>query len=162
MSSNKRYKSLRDLPAYPKQQQRGQMQVCSRKCNQCLFSKDRLVSADQANALIRASLQDGGFFNCHKGSIAGEPLVCNQFWQTYRHKCDTLQLAQRLDAMFGGGNIHLLDPDTMQKVGTWDSKNDQPTDCQTIPDIKPIPDCQTIPDIELSLHTGEDLQKKAQ
>lgn len=122
----KRYKHIGQLPAYPPQKQRGHFQVCAGRCEQCLFDKNRIVPADQAGALIAASLKDGEFFNCHLGSIAGEPLCCRGFWDRYRHRSQNLQLAQRFDLMFGGGNIHLIDPDTMQKVGVWDSRNDQP------------------------------------
>jgi hypothetical protein len=50
--------------------------LASRRCDQCLATRNRIVSGERAAELIRQCKADGNHFQCHKGSIAGINLHC--------------------------------------------------------------------------------------
>lgn len=43
--------------------------VCATQCDQCLFTKDRVVSGRRAAQLIRDAVANDRFFECHKHSL---------------------------------------------------------------------------------------------
>ena len=63
-------------------------QVARLPCDQCLFSKHRIVSKERAAQVIQACLDSDTFFECHKGTIAGRHICCRGFFDAY--KCDVL------------------------------------------------------------------------
>lgn len=52
------------------------MRACSEKCNQCLFTKDKIVSDECKAELLRELKHNGKHFFCHKGTIKGENIIC--------------------------------------------------------------------------------------
>jgi hypothetical protein len=50
--------------------------ICSRPCDQCLTTKNRIVSGERAAEIIRQCRDVDVHFQCHKGSIAGINLHC--------------------------------------------------------------------------------------
>lgn len=75
--------------------------VCSTKCDQCLFSKNKIVSDERKKEILEDCQKTGKFFVCHKASIKGKEAVCAGF-EKYKHNTNPqLQLAKRLPAVFG-------------------------------------------------------------
>lgn len=71
--------------------------VCSHRCDQCLFSKNKIVSNKRREQIIRECLQNDQPFLCHKGSIAGrEHLYCRGFVETYPGYGQAIRLATAL------------------------------------------------------------------
>jgi hypothetical protein len=71
-------------------------QVMAEQCDQCLFTKDRLVPGSRAAEVIKRCKSNGTHFICHKATIAGDKNVCcRAFFDTQ----DTLviQLAKALN-----------------------------------------------------------------
>ena len=70
-------------------------QVCETKCDQCLFSKDRIVSKERMVQLIEQCKKDDTHFTCHKASNAGRDVCCRGFYDQYDSQM--IQIAQRLN-----------------------------------------------------------------
>ena len=80
------------------------MKICAKKCNECLYSKNRIVSAERAAELTRKVVREDGYFVCHKSSIrGGEEVVC-----AGSHPGQLVRIAGRL------GVLTPVDPETGQ------------------------------------------------
>lgn len=75
------------------------VEVCEHRCDQCLFSKNRVVTVEAAQRIVAEALAKDKWFTCHKGSLADPPrdLVCNGFWELHRRDVLPLRLAVMLD-----------------------------------------------------------------
>lgn len=51
-------------------------QVMEKRCNGCLFTKDRIVCGDRAAEIIQECRASGRHFVCHKASLDGGKNVC--------------------------------------------------------------------------------------
>lgn len=79
-------------------------QVCENSCNQCLFSKNRIVSAARVREILAGCARDDTHFVCHKASIAGREVCCRAFYDT--RTTNLIRIAGRL------GMIEFVDPAT--------------------------------------------------
>lgn len=52
------------------------LHLASKQCDECLFTKNRLVTGERAAAIIRECKQEDKQFICHRGSEAGVNLHC--------------------------------------------------------------------------------------
>jgi hypothetical protein len=50
--------------------------VCAKRCDQCLFSKAKIVSDARRDELLKDIAKNDNHFMCHKHSIAGRDVVC--------------------------------------------------------------------------------------
>jgi hypothetical protein len=82
-------------------------EVMARKCDQCLLSPERIVSASRAAQIIRQCAREDRTFECHKGSIAGRNIACRGHWDTGVGQVG--RIAERL------GIVRFIDPDTMEE-----------------------------------------------
>lgn len=74
--------------------------VRKKMCNDCLFSKNKLVSDERKKQIIQESLEDNVFFTCHKSQITGGDKVsscCRGFWDKHKRDSATLRLAQAMN-----------------------------------------------------------------
>ena len=65
--------------------------IYNKPCKNCLFSKDRIVSQERANEIIKDCTDNGKFFICHKASMNGKDTACNRFFHEYMND-DTSKL----------------------------------------------------------------------
>lgn len=65
--------------------------VCKKRCDQCLFSKNRIVSEERMLELLQEIDQNQGHFICHKT----EDVCCKGFFDTQGTL--TVNLAKYLD-----------------------------------------------------------------
>lgn len=79
-------------------------QVCEKPCNQCLFSKNRIVPAARMREILAGCKRDDAHFICHKASIAGREVCCRAFFDT--RDTNLIRVAGRL------GMIEFVDPST--------------------------------------------------
>lgn len=99
--------TLRNLAEKINQALSGYQQVCSKSCDQCLFTKNKIVS-DEAKAEILAKCEkEQTHFVCHKGTEVGENVVCNGFFR--------LLTSPYLDIMKAGKRIKLIPPDQLKE-----------------------------------------------
>jgi hypothetical protein len=73
-------------------------QVYSTKCEECLFTKYKLVPNKRRKEIIAECLQKGKetFFVCHKSSQNGGNVCCKGFYDLYGNRVTIVQLAERL------------------------------------------------------------------
>ncbi len=50
--------------------------LSARRCDQCLCTRNRIVSGERAAQIIRDCRRNDQHFICHKGSIAGKIVHC--------------------------------------------------------------------------------------
>lgn len=84
----------------------GTLEVCSKPCDQCLFSKNKIVDDKRVNEILSDCEKNQTHFICHKGTIAGKNVVCNGF---YRNRSTPY-----LDLMKASGKIVLVNPVTLK------------------------------------------------
>lgn len=82
--------------------------VMSKKCDQCLFGPNKIVSNARKAELIRKIHAEGTNFLCHKGTINGEEIVCAGDLEADRYRTNMMRIAERL------GVIEEIDPDTYE------------------------------------------------
>jgi hypothetical protein len=76
--------------------------VMSRACDQCLFSKERIVSGERAAEVIRKTRERNCHFICHKS----DDTACHE-----HHKLGIGQMSRIAERM---GFVTWIDPETMQ------------------------------------------------
>lgn len=59
--------------------------VLSERCDQCLYGPDKIVSNERRAEILRGLNASGGWFVCHKASIAGVECACRGDWD--QRKC---------------------------------------------------------------------------
>lgn len=63
--------------------------VMNEACDQCLFSKDRIVDGKRMKQLLTEIVREGKYFVCHKSTIAGysdptaDDVCCHDFYENY-------------------------------------------------------------------------------
>lgn len=81
--------------------------VMSRACDQCLFSKNRIVSGARAAEIIAKTRRENSHFICHK-SHGGEEITCHD-----HHAAGIGQMSRIAERV---GAVEWIDPVTMQPV----------------------------------------------
>ena len=70
------------------------MEVKSRCCNQCLFSKNKIVSDERKEQILRDCRRNDTHFTCHKASIEEKDIVCRGFYE--RETSQMIRISGRL------------------------------------------------------------------
>ncbi len=85
------------------------MRVAARKCDECLFGKNRVVSASRAASLIKSLTKQDNHFICHKSSIRKDKgeVTCHG---SYELMPQLVRIAGRL------GVIKFVDPETGEET----------------------------------------------
>ena len=68
--------------------------VKKEKCDQCLFSEDKIVTNSRRKNIIQNCLQSDTHFICHKSSIEGGSACCRGFYET--ESTNLMRISQRL------------------------------------------------------------------
>lgn len=89
-------------------------EVCEKPCDQCLFSKDRVVSAARVRQILTECKRDDMHFICHKASLEGREACCRGFYDT--RDTNLIRIAQRL------GAIRFVDSATGRATNTEQGK----------------------------------------
>lgn len=72
--------------------QRPGFRICAERCDECLFSKDKIVSERRKKEVIREACQGQGYFICHKTDDA----CCRGFFDSYGYSIQIYRIASRL------------------------------------------------------------------
>lgn len=72
--------------------------VCNKRCDQCLFSAQKIVSDERRDQIIKDCLRTEAHFICHKHTIADSRsnVCCRGFYDTYPNATQAMQIATRL------------------------------------------------------------------
>jgi len=75
--------------------------VMSKQCDQCLFSKNRIVSDARMRQVLAECRRTDTFFVCHKSSMAGEgkDVCCRGFYDRNPGASNLMRIAGRLGAV---------------------------------------------------------------
>jgi len=79
------------------------MKVCEKKCDECLFSKNRIVPKERAQGIMRNIVRTDSHFMCHKGD---SKVVCAGSVEF--HEGQLYRIMGRL------GGIELVDPESLK------------------------------------------------
>lgn len=58
------------------------LKVMQKQCDQCLFSKNKIVSDEAKAKTLKQCQQEDSYFVCHKASIKGEDVACRGYYDT--------------------------------------------------------------------------------
>jgi len=72
--------------------------VAARRCGECLFSKDKIVSDARRREVLAQCERTGRFFVCHKDPLDGGPPVCCRGFFEARDSV-AVEIAKRLNAI---------------------------------------------------------------
>jgi len=70
-------------------------QVKKERCDECLYSKDKIVSNARRNQLLRDIKSNDSHFVCHKATIAGDDVCCHGFYESATS--NLIRISQRLN-----------------------------------------------------------------
>jgi hypothetical protein len=73
------------------------LKVCKNKCDQCLFTKNRIVSGKRMQQIVSSCLRDDKHFECHKGTINNDKIVCAGWYEQYTSQM--IRIAGRLNSI---------------------------------------------------------------
>lgn len=71
--------------------------VTEERCDQCLFSPDKIVSNNRRKEVLKDCVKKDTYFICHKATIVGQEVCCKGFYDT--QTCNLMRTAQRLGAV---------------------------------------------------------------
>lgn len=58
------------------------LEICEERCNQCLFSENRIVSKTSMAQIVRECRSNDSYFQCHKHTIVGKDVMCRGYYET--------------------------------------------------------------------------------
>jgi hypothetical protein len=71
--------------------------VTEKRCNECLFSQNKIVSDERRRQVLAECEQNDSHFICHKSSMNGSDVCCRGFYDA--KSTNMIRIAQRLDAV---------------------------------------------------------------
>lgn len=86
------------------------LKICDKKCDQCLFSKNKIVSEKRKKEILKGCVDKDQFFECHKGTIKGTVQVCAGYFERLGQGQQTIQVLQRLEKLTGQKLIQFVTP----------------------------------------------------
>ncbi len=84
----------------------GGLEVCSRKCDQCLFTEHKIVSDARRAQILRDLQRNDSHFFCHKGTLIHREVVCRG---SYDMMPQMVRIAGRL------GIVEFVDPEGLHQ-----------------------------------------------
>ena len=89
------------------------LRVSSKVCDECLFTKNKIVDDERKREVLQECRTKGTYFICHKFTLAGEPAVCRGFFNTEKNM--PCQVAERLGIV-----VYVDPPDINLREETMD------------------------------------------
>lgn len=75
----------------------GTFQVQKEKCDQCLFTENRIVSVERMMEILDGCEEEDKHFICHKSSIKdGGNVCCRGFYDRDPNRTNLMRIAHRL------------------------------------------------------------------
>jgi len=75
------------------------LKVYSSCCENCLLSKNRIVSPERAKEILKEISDKQSYFVCHNASQNSEEIVCKTFYDKLGHQSQMIQIAERLNVV---------------------------------------------------------------
>jgi hypothetical protein len=83
----------------PRHQRKAELLVLEKRCNECLFSKNKIVSDKRRDDLLEGCKRRGSHFVCHKASNVKLEAVCRGFYDSPEHPTRLIHVARVLRAV---------------------------------------------------------------
>lgn len=56
------------------------LRVALKRCDECLFTRNRLVSEDRMAGILAECERSGAAFECHKATLSGDEYMCRGYY----------------------------------------------------------------------------------
>ena len=73
--------------------------VQKKKCDQCLFTANKIVDDKRKREILIETKQSDSFFICHKATLENDKVCCRGFWDKHKHDFNLGRIAQRLNCV---------------------------------------------------------------
>lgn len=76
------------------------IEVQKSKCNQCLFTKNKIVSNARKKDIIETCINNRTHFICHKDQLSGDgrdELVCRGYYDKLGHHSQMIRICERIN-----------------------------------------------------------------
>ncbi len=74
----------------------GELKVCHKQCDQCLYSKNKLVSDKRRAEILVGLAQANDYFICHKSSIVNKKVMCRGYYEANKESSTLIRLGHHL------------------------------------------------------------------
>lgn len=78
------------------------LRVQKNKCNQCLFTKNKIVSDRRKKDIVKTCISDRTHFVCHKNQTiedGKDELVCRGYYNKHGHHSQMIRICERIGAI---------------------------------------------------------------
>jgi hypothetical protein len=75
------------------------MLVQKKKCNQCLFSKNKIVSDKRREQILQECAMDDTYFICHKATVKEKDVCCRGFYDGFKDRSKHIAMAMYLKVL---------------------------------------------------------------
>lgn len=75
------------------------LKVYNSCCGNCLFSSDRIVSADRAKKIEKEVLEKDTYFICHVATMEQKDIMCHAFYKKHKDKSRHVAMAEWLGVL---------------------------------------------------------------
>jgi hypothetical protein len=72
------------------------LRVCEKACDQCLYGKNKIVSDQRKEEILRTLEATQDYFVCHKASVVDEKVMCSGYYHANKNTSVLIQLATHL------------------------------------------------------------------
>jgi len=73
------------------------LNVCHKLCDQCLYSKNKIVSDERKEELLQSLQRSSYYFVCHKASILGVKVMCRGYYEANQDTSTLIALEHELE-----------------------------------------------------------------
>lgn len=74
-------------------------EVYQKRCDECLFSKNKIVSDARKDQLLKTIAKKDNFFICHKSSLVGGDICCRGFYDKHGKDSRVIRMAKAFDVV---------------------------------------------------------------
>lgn len=83
----------------PRHQRTAELLVLEKRCNECLFSKNKVVSDERREDILGSCTRNGSHFICHKAQKSKLEVVCRGFYDSAEYMTRLIHVARVLGAV---------------------------------------------------------------
>jgi hypothetical protein len=77
-----------------------ELKVCDKMCDQCLYSKNKIVTDVRKDQILYQLEQVNDYFICHKASMVNERVMCRGYYEANKKTSLLIILGSQLKLLF--------------------------------------------------------------
>jgi hypothetical protein len=70
--------------------------ICDKLCDQCLYSKNKIVSDKRKEEILTELENTSDYFICHKASVVDKKVMCRGYYEANKHTSLLINLGEDL------------------------------------------------------------------